>query len=162
MTRQLRTSAHDCMNVLCPEGINRKTVLLPIAHHPPAQLPTPPTSLLHLSCPKQVSTTEKSSLDTAWQREIFQSASSLCKGYIFVKHILPKWLILISGHDFLWVPISGHDFLSVLILFQVHFAGGIWGKEFTSSARDGWVHLLCMSASCWVSTPNDEGLWLQI
>lgn len=51
---------------------------------PTAQLPTPPTSLLYLSCPKQVSTTQKSSLDTAWQRERFQSASFLCKGYIFV------------------------------------------------------------------------------
>jgi len=55
---------------------------LPIAYQPRPL--TSPTFLLHLSCPMQVSTAQKSSLDTAWQTERFQSASSLWKGYLFV------------------------------------------------------------------------------
>lgn len=118
-------------------------------HHPLAQHPTAPSSLLHLSCQMEVSTTQKPSLDITWKRSKLPSPSSLWKEYISVMSVLPTGLKFISEYKSLWILFL--CFVSILQEGQ---------KELAASSRDGWMALLCIPASQWGSIPNGERLWL--
>lgn len=108
-------------------------------HHPSAQHPSAPSSLLHLSCQMKVSSDQKPSLDITQKRSKFPSASSLWKEYIFVTSVLPTWLKFISEYKSLWI---------LFFLFCFHFAGRT--KRTCSIA--GWL--------CSASQPPSDGPFL--
>lgn len=123
------------------------------AHHPSAQTPSPFSHLPSAPVLSKASEHYSEILPRYFlgrRRDLNQHHPSGRDTYLLSLSCLNDWY---------WFQNTISFGFSFFVLFP--FCRQDMGKELTASSKDGWMDLLCTSASCWWSTPHTEGLWLQ-